>query len=122
MLNDILHGQASLDQPKSADPYREQKPVEHASCVSCGQTYALMGNPNAQCPACVQAHGEAISRAAAEEEARSRKYNVIFGVVALVLGVGITVFTYRSGWGIWYIAVTPIIAGITALFRALVYD
>jgi hypothetical protein len=60
--------------------------------------------------------------ARAERRAQSRN-DIVFGILLLVIGIGITSFTYSSAsqaGGTYVVAYGPIIIGVVKLFRGLI--
>lgn len=118
MLNEILQGQTSLEAPKKDDPYRAQEPVTLAPCARCQQPFPSGHGNVPLCPACLEAHDAAVNRAMIADAARSRRNNLVYGGLLLALGIGVALWTGRSGS--WMIAVGPIAVGAAGLMRGLV--
>ena len=118
MLNEILQGQASLETPQKSDPYRAQVPVTFAECTRCRQQFPSGHGNCALCPACLEAEDAAVQRAMIADGVRSRRNNLVFGTLLILLGMLVAVFTYSSG--VWVIAAGPIVVGAGGLMRALV--
>jgi hypothetical protein len=118
VLNEILHGQASVEAPAKSDPYRTREVTSYAECATCHQPFPSGNGTCATCPACLAVADRAMQRELDAAAARGRRNNIVVGALLLALGVVVTVFTYEKS-SVWVIAIGPMVAGLAGLFRGL---
>jgi hypothetical protein len=112
VLNDILSGR----QPEGGLQDRAPVTVE---CSRCRQPFPSANAALTVCPACIEAQNVAVHRALIADAARSRRNNLIYGSLLIVLGVGVALWTGTTS-GTWLIAIGPIAVGVAGVFRGLV--
>ncbi len=99
MLNEILTGQASLEERRVADPYREPSvPDVTRSCVGCRRTFTTKATSDAtRCGACylAQSAPSTDAYAAIARDLERSKANDRFLRGALLVGLSILIAVFR---------------------------